>query len=121
MPVFCEFLLGTNIYWLVQTYFNVRNLPYKGEKHSLNYLKVNEPNIYKAIRDFYSAVSFQQRLKISKILTKLVLKPVGGQWREDEILAFGNDKTKGLQEKGKKLFQGLFYPQGRDSPGMLNV
>ena len=108
MPLFCEFLLSTNIYWLIQTYFNVRNLPFKGEKDSLDYLKANEPDIYKGIEGFYAATNFQQRVEVSKMLTKLVLKPVNGQWKDDEILAFGENETKNLQGKGKELFQKLF-------------
>ena len=111
MPLFCEFLLGANIYWLVQTYFNVRNIPFGGEKDSLNYLKTNEPDIYKGIKDFYTATSLQHRLEISKMLTELILRPVDGRWKDDEILAFGNKGTKDLQKKGKELFQKLFYQQ----------
>lgn len=109
MPLFCEFLLATNIYWSVQTYFEVRNLPFKGEKKALDYLKLNEPDIYKNIEDFYSADNLQQKLEISKKLADLILKPIGGQWEGDEILAFGNKKTKNLQKKGKQLFQKLFF------------
>ncbi len=111
-PLFSEFLLNTNIYWLVQTYFNVRNLPYKGEKYSFNYLEQKEPGIYHAIQEYYSAKSLQDKVETSKKITKLVLKPVGGPWRNNEILAFGEDDTKDLQNKGKKLFEELF-PMGQ--------
>ena len=107
-PLLSEFLLGTNIYWLVRTYFNVRNLPYKGEKYSLNYLQQKEPGIHHAIQEYYSAKSLQEKVEISKKITELVLEPVGGQWRNDEILAFGDDDVKDLQDKGKKLFEELF-------------
>lgn len=109
MSLFCEFLLGVNMYWLVQTYFEVRNLPFKGEKHALSYLKLNEFDIYKSIEGFYAATSLHQRVEISKRLTELVLRPAGGQWKKDEILAFGDGKTKDLQKKGKELFQKLFF------------
>lgn len=107
-PLLSEFLLGTNIYWLVQTYFNVRNISYKGEKYSLNYLQQKEPGIYHAIQEYYSAKSLQEKVEISKKITQLVLKPVGGQWRNDEILAFGDEDTKDLQDKSKKPFEELF-------------
>ena len=108
MPLLCRFLLNTNIYWLVETYFNVRNLPFRGEKHALNHLKENEPDIYQGIKDFYSATSLQQQVGISRRLTELVLRPVDGQWKDDEVLAFGDEETKDLQNKGKELFQELF-------------
>ncbi|MFH1968670.1 MAG: hypothetical protein ABIJ84_04775, partial [bacterium] len=68
-------------------------------------------DIYKGIKDFYTATSLQHRLEISKMLTELILRPVDGQWKDDEILAFGNKGTKDLQKKGKELFQKLFYQQ----------
>lgn len=108
LPLLCRFLLNTNIYWLVETYFNIRNLPFRGEKHALNYLKESDPDIYQGIEDFYASTSLQQQVEISKRLTKLILEPVGGQWRDDEVLAFGDDETGDLQNKGKELFQELF-------------
>ncbi len=108
MPLLCRFLLSTNIYWLVNTYFNVRNIPFRGDKHALNYFKENEPDIYQSIEGFYSAKDLQEQFEISERLTELVLKPVGGQWQDDEILAFGNEETKDLIKKGEKLFQELF-------------
>lgn len=107
-PLLSEFLLGTNIYWLIRTYFNVRNLSYKGEKYSLSYLQQKEPGIYHAIQEYYLAKSLQEKVETSKKITELVLKPAGGQWRNEEILAFGDDDTKDLQHKGKKLFEELF-------------
>lgn len=109
MPLLCKFLLNTNIYWLVERYFDVRNLSFRGEKHALNYFKENEPDIYQGIQDFYSATSLQRQIEMSERLTDLVLKPVGGQWKDEEVLAFGNSETKDLQKKGRDLFQRLFY------------
>lgn len=90
-------------------------LTYEGKntKDSLDYLRVNEPDIYKDIKDFYAATSLQQRVEISKMLTKLVLKPVDGQWKDDEILAFRDNETKDLQKRGKELFQKLFLQNNR--------
>lgn len=110
MPLLGHLLLNTNIYWLLKTYLRVRNLQFKGEKHAIAYLEKNEPEIFKAIKDFYSANSLRKQVEISKNLTELVLNPVGGAWENDEILAFG-DETKKLQQKGKELFQKLFLSE----------
>ena len=107
MPLLCKLLLNTNIYWLVETYFDVRNLQFRGEKHAIAYLEKHETKIYKKIVNFYAAEDIQRQVKISKDLTKHVLKPVDGAWNDDEVLAFG-DEVKNLQQKGKELFQKLF-------------
>lgn len=106
MPLLCKLLLNTNIYWLLETYFRIRNLQFKGEKHAIAYLKKNEPAIFQAIEDFYFTKDIIKQVEISKKLTKLVLKPVGGAWKDNEILAFGDEEN--LQSKGKELFQKLF-------------
>ena len=108
MPLLCNILLCTNIYWLIESYFNIRNIQFKGEKHALAYLEKNEPEIFQGITNFYSAKTLKQQVKISKTLTKLILNPVGNAWKDDEVLAFGDENTKNLQQKGKKLFQKLF-------------
>jgi hypothetical protein len=107
-PVLCELLLNTNIYWLVQNYFAVRRLPFKGEQYMLQYLEEHEPEIYQYIQEFYNTTNLPQRFKISKALTDLVLEPVGGPWKNDELLAFGDDTIENLQQQGKKQFQLLF-------------
>jgi len=108
MPLFCEFLLGANMHWLVKTYFDVHELPFKGEKHALEYLNNNEQKIYQAIVDYYNAPDLSQRVEISKRLTEMILKPVSGSWRDDEVLAFGDNNVESLQDKGRKLYQQLF-------------
>jgi len=108
MPLSTKLLLTKDIHWLVETYFKVRNLPFKDEKHALEYLKENEPDIYQYINGFYSAIGLRGKVEIQEMLTDSILKPVGGHWKDDEILAFGDDETKDLQRKGKELFQRLF-------------
>lgn len=106
MPLLCKLLLNANIYWLIETYFNVRNLQFKGEKNAIDFLEKNEPKIFRLINDFYSAKAILEQVEISKKLTELILDPVGGAWENDEILAFGDEKK--LQQKGEELFQKLF-------------
>lgn len=106
MPLFCKLLLNANIYWLIETYFNVRNLQFKGEKRAVGFLEENEPEIFRLINDFYSAKELAEQGAISKRLTELILAPVGGVWKNDEVLAFGDEKK--LQQKGEVLFQKLF-------------
>jgi hypothetical protein len=36
------------------------------------------------------------------------LAPVGGMWRNDEVLAFGDENSENLQEQGYEVFCKLF-------------
>jgi len=108
MPLLCKILLNANIYWLIESYFKVRNMQFKGEKHALAYFKKNETKIHKAITAFYSVNTLRKQVEISKRLTSLILSPVDGAWKDDEILAFGNENIKNLQKNGNDLFRKLF-------------
>lgn len=108
-PLFCEFLLGTNIYWLVQTYFKVRGLAYLDERLALEQLAKEAPQIGRNIAKFYGAKNLTEKLKITEALTEQVLSPLGGPWHKGEVIAFGVDDTaENLNEKGRQMFTHLF-------------
>ena len=108
-PLLCEFLLATNIYWLVQTYFRIRCMLYPGEKDALEWLELNAPEVHDNIRRFYASHDLTEKLGISERLTELILAPIGGPWRRGELIVFGtNTNVKQLQSKGRKVFSELF-------------
>ncbi len=85
-PLLCQFLLSTNIYWLVQTYFRIRKHPYPGEKAALRLLKTNDPDIWALVDSFYQDLDLERRFAINAKLTDLVLDPINGPWQPDEVL-----------------------------------
>jgi len=108
-PLFCEILLNTNIYWLIQNYFRVRGIPYPGEKNALEWINTKDTKIYNKIEDFYRTKDLKKKLEISEQLTELVLAPIGGLWRKGELLTLGRNKQgSDIQLKGKKLFFEIF-------------
>lgn len=108
MPVFCRFLLSTNIYWLIETYFQVRNLVFKGEKHAIEYLQHHEPEIFEAVAEFYTTHDLGRQVEIIRAISERVLAPLGGMWRNNEVLAFGNENSENLQGRGREVFRQLF-------------
>ena len=108
-PLLCQLLLATNIYWLVQTYFRIRRIPYPGEKDALERLESTEPEIYKGVRRFYSSNDLNEKLEVSERLTDLVLASVGGPWRKGELVVFGiRADAEELHPKGCRLWRELF-------------
>lgn len=108
MPVFCRFLLSTNVHWLVETYFHVRGRVFKGEKYAIEYLRHHEPEIYEAMVEFYATHDLERQVEITCAISEQVLAPVDGMWRNDEILAFGDESSEELQERGHEMFRKLF-------------
>lgn len=50
-------------------------------------------------------------MSITEKITDLVLKNLGGTWKQDEIIAFGiNKEVANLKEKGKKVYDILLKP-----------
>jgi len=108
-PLFCEFLLNTNMYWLIQNYFRLRRIPYPGEKDALEWINTKDTKIHNKIEDFYRIKDLKKKLEISEELTELVLAPIGGPWRKGELLTLSrNKKGSDIQLKGKKLFNEIF-------------
>jgi len=111
-PILCNLLLNTNIYWLLQSYFKFNNLIYPGEKKAISYIKENDPDIYKRLKEFYQKNDLEEKLCITEKMTDLVLKNIGGLWKQDEIIAFGiNKKVNNLKGKGKKVYDILLKPR----------
>ena len=96
-PTFCSFLLSANILWLIENYFRIRHIEYKGPKAAFDYIEQGEPEIYARIQNFYLANSLEQKLQLTRELTELILQPVNGMWRDDEVLAFGDKSSQALQ------------------------
>ena len=108
MPAFCSFLLNTNIFWLIENYFRIRNLKYKGLKAAFEYLEEREPEIYERIQRFYTMFDLPQKAQLTQELTELILRPIQGMWKRGELLAFGDEKSRHLQEQGQSVFKSLF-------------
>lgn len=108
MPTLCQVLLYTNIYWLLENYFRLRYLPFRGPKQALAYLQEHDEVLYSLIEAFYRASSLEEKFVLSHQITAMVLEPVGGMWQKGEILAFGKEETRDLQQQGLRVYTELF-------------
>ena len=107
-PLFCEVLLSSNVYWLLQAYFRLRQLPFKGERDAIAWLQTHDEKVHSLLDRFFASHDLAAKLTISEELSAIVLDPIGGLWQDGEILAFGhNDDVTGLQAAGKALYQSL--------------
>lgn len=110
-PILCNLLLDTNIYWLIQSYFKFNKMAYLGEKKAISYIKKKEPDIYQQLEEFYQKSNLEDKVSITEKIIDLVLKDVGGLWKQNEIIAFGiNREVNNLKEKGKKIYDILLEP-----------
>ena len=107
-PTLCAFLLHQNVYWLIRNCFSVRNMEFKGEPYTLEFLQQHEPETYRLIERFYTAGNLQQQLELALSIAEAVLAPVGGMWRDDEVLTFGDQKA------GREMFERLFHRGGTE-------
>ncbi len=108
MPTLCQLLLHTNIYWLLENYFRLRHVPFLGAKHALSYLQEHEEELYNLIERFYATPELGEKVTLSHQMTNIVLKPVGGMWCRGEVLAFGGEEERNLQQQGQMVYAELF-------------
>lgn len=111
-PLLANLLLGANVHWLIQTYLRVRQLPFRGERHALNYIREHDAHMYGLLEAFYAADGLEVKVGLSETLTAHVLGPVGGAWQRGEVLAFSRseDKTgaEPLASRGLSVYRELF-------------
>lgn len=114
-PLLCNFLLATDVFWLVQSFFSVRGLAYPGEKHALEVIKKSAPSIYRLIEEFYETTELRTKLAIVENMTGRILEPIGGAWRHEEVLSLGEaGHTEDLQPQGRAFLAHLLQIQAKD-------
>ncbi|MCB9458319.1 MAG: hypothetical protein H6670_01625 [Anaerolineaceae bacterium] len=107
-PIFSQLLLSSNVYWLLQNYFLIRQMAFPGERAALNWLKSNDTEVHQGITKFFTTNDLAQKLTISESLSERVFAPIDGLWREGKVLAFGfDDSVEDLQAKGQAVFDQL--------------
>jgi hypothetical protein len=50
----------------------------------------------------------EQKIRLTEELAEIILQPINGMWRQDEILACGDHDSLQLQEQGQSVFNLLF-------------
>jgi hypothetical protein len=107
---YSQFLLGTNVYWLIRSYFTLRGLPFPGEKRSPEYLRENEPAMSEHIDQFFDTLILERKLTLTRQLTEAILEPVGGAWQVGEILAFPRKARENINTLAADTFSSLLSP-----------
>jgi len=96
-----RYLLHQCVYWALPQYFEIRGLPYRGERESLAYLRQNEPDLHDDFEQFYAASDFDAQLRLMRSIEEKVQAPIGGPWRDGESVTFGD------QAKGEEILDQL--------------
>jgi len=104
----CEFLLCSQTVWLVEHYFRLRGMAYPAEKRAIQWLRENDREAYDLLETYWTTKEVREKHKAVRELTTIVLSVVGGQWREDELITFGNPSNQGqLSKEGASVFRML--------------
>jgi hypothetical protein len=108
-PLLAQLLLNTAPYWLMENYFRVRQLPFRGERWALTYWREHEPDLILTLDALYRADDLEVKFGLVETLTELVLAPVGGAWQSGEILAFGAEvEEEPLAARAAATYRWLF-------------
>jgi len=63
-------------------YFNVRRIPWRGEKAAIEWLREHDPEFLAIFRGFHQANNRDQRVRVYNDMVIRALEPVGGPWRD---------------------------------------
>ncbi|MFC1736097.1 hypothetical protein ACFL1X_08260 [Candidatus Hydrogenedentota bacterium] len=97
-----RYMLHQLVYWALPQYFEIRGLEYQGERRALAHLEQNKPELHDAFEKFYATADYETQLDLARTIEEMVLEPIGGLWRDDEVVTFGD------QIKGKRIYGELF-------------
>lgn len=116
-PLLCRMLLESNVYWAIRHYFLVRRQTFPGERPALGHFARHEPAMWRDLQRFYATADLAERLLLVEALNDRVLAPVGGPWRQGEILAFGaGAPTDDLEAVGRRYLSALLLPGDEADP-----
>ena len=88
-PLLCKVLLCGATHWLLSAYMAARSLPYRGEKAAIRAMRENDPGLTADLEELAASErTLPERIEILRGLTDRVLAPIGGPWREGEVLFF---------------------------------
>lgn len=101
-------MLSANIYWIIEAYFSSRSLPKIGAKKALMYFKINDQDFLELLKLFFKSKKISEKIQITKNLTEKALQPVGGVWKNEEVLVFGRNDINDINQKGLELYKSFF-------------
>lgn len=84
--VYSRVLLSGNIFWLLENYIMLHRLNPYGFREALAHMRDTHPQTYALFRSCVDTHDLAEQLVATKKLSEAVLRPVGGRWKEDELL-----------------------------------
>ena len=90
--LFCNHTLSNAIFQCIVFYSKINNLQLAKYRKHFEYMKINDLDLYNLFEEFYDANNLKSKFDIIKKIFDLLLKQVGGIWKEKEIIyhAIGN-------------------------------
>ncbi len=85
MAVDLRLLYGVYDLWV--HYFDVRGLPWRGDKEAIRYLKAHDPRFLDVMERCLAETDRERKLDLYGRLAELTMAPVGGIWPEDATVA----------------------------------
>lgn len=86
-PEAAKLLVAAATNWIMASYFDARQLPFPGIDGAVRFLRQQEPELLAAL---LAALDHPvKQVELLRRASELALYPVGGMWRNDEVIAFG--------------------------------
>ncbi|MCK8059594.1 MULTISPECIES: hypothetical protein [unclassified Fusibacter] len=106
--LYTVYFIYSSMDWFLSCYARIRNWEAGKPKLHLKLIEENEPELYRLIEDLYERQQFEEKYeKLSKI-AEYMLKPIGGLWKEDEVLFHLSPDGSHQVEEEERLLEILF-------------
>lgn len=75
-----DLMLSTGLSSICRNYFQIRDLPWQGEKDAVRYLRMHQPRFLTQLRSCLETTERRQKIGIYAQLVEETLKPIGPLW-----------------------------------------
>ncbi len=94
-----ELCLSYSVIQLITTYFALRNVPWRGEKNAIKYLKMNDPAYWELAEKYFAAGNLKERMTAYEAMTPKTFTSDYRTWTEREVVAVAKKESDSLKRQ----------------------
>jgi hypothetical protein len=104
-----ELFMLYSVIQLITAYFSLRNIPWRGEKRAMQYLKERDVKYSEAIGDYFQSKDLKERMAAYEALVSMTFTDKYPLWGKDQIVAISKTEEDSLkrQEELTEYWRGL--------------
>ncbi|MDR7856769.1 hypothetical protein [Tissierella sp.] len=106
--LYSRYFIFSSFDWFLQCYARIENLEIGKPKGQLKHIEDNNPELFNIITQMYNSNDLKVQFEMLKKCAYHILQPIGGSWKNDEVLFHIIPEGKIVHEEQKAVIKLLF-------------